>query len=55
VTSYEQAYGWKNAEVGKELARILYDKGIVMVSWIWQAAAWPRAASRWSIRTMPRA
>ncbi|MYM84942.1 C4-dicarboxylate ABC transporter [Duganella sp. FT50W] len=37
VTSYEQAYGWKNAEVGKELARILYDKGIVMVSWIWQA------------------
>ncbi len=36
VTSYEQAYGWKNAEVGKELARILYDKGIVMVSWIWQ-------------------
>jgi len=37
VTSYEQAYGWKNAEVGKELSRILYDKGIVMVSWIWQA------------------
>jgi TRAP-type C4-dicarboxylate transport system substrate-binding protein len=36
VTSYEQAYGWKNAEVGKELARILYDKGIVMVSGIWQ-------------------
>jgi TRAP-type C4-dicarboxylate transport system substrate-binding protein len=36
VTSYEQAYGWKNAEVGKELSRILYDKGIVMVSWIWQ-------------------
>ena len=36
VTSYEQAYGWKNAEVGKELARILYEKGIVMVSWIWQ-------------------
>jgi TRAP-type C4-dicarboxylate transport system substrate-binding protein len=36
VTSYDQAYGWKNAEVGKELARILYDKGIVMLSWIWQ-------------------
>jgi TRAP-type transport system periplasmic protein len=37
VTSYEQAYGWKTAEVGKELNRILYEKGIVLVSWIWQA------------------
>ncbi|WP_377704539.1 TRAP transporter substrate-binding protein DctP [Pseudoduganella sp. UC29_71] len=37
VTSYQQGYGWKNAEVGKELSRILYDKGIVVVSWIWQA------------------
>ncbi|RSZ61016.1 TRAP transporter substrate-binding protein DctP [Massilia atriviolacea] len=37
VTSYEQGYGWKNAEVGKELARILGEKGIVVLSWIWQA------------------
>ncbi|MCU6434492.1 TRAP transporter substrate-binding protein DctP [Undibacterium sp. Jales W-56] len=37
VTSYDQGYGWKNAEVGKELNRILLDKGIVVVSWIWQA------------------
>ncbi|RJF96212.1 TRAP transporter substrate-binding protein DctP [Noviherbaspirillum saxi] len=37
VTSYEQGYSWKNAEVGKELSRILLDKGIVVVSWIWQA------------------
>ena len=37
VTSYEQGYGWKKAEVGKELSRILLDKGIVVVSWIWQA------------------
>ena len=37
VTSYEQGYGWKNAEVGKELNRILLDKGIVVISWIWQA------------------
>lgn len=36
VTSYEQAYGWKNAEVGKLLAQILADKGIVVVTWIWQ-------------------
>jgi TRAP-type C4-dicarboxylate transport system substrate-binding protein len=37
VTSYEQGYGWKNKEVGKELSRILAEKGIVLVSWIWQA------------------
>lgn len=37
VTSYEQGYSWKNAEVGKELNRILLDKGIVVISWIWQA------------------
>jgi TRAP-type C4-dicarboxylate transport system substrate-binding protein len=36
VTSYEQAYSWKNAEVGKLLAQILADKGIVVVTWIWQ-------------------
>jgi TRAP-type C4-dicarboxylate transport system substrate-binding protein len=37
VTSYEQGARWKNAEVGKELARILAQKGIIIVSWIWQA------------------
>lgn len=37
VTSYQQGASWKNAEVGKELARILNEKGIVIVSWIWQA------------------
>jgi TRAP-type C4-dicarboxylate transport system substrate-binding protein len=37
VTSYEQAYGWKNQEVGKELTKLLWDKGVVLVSWIWQA------------------
>ncbi len=37
VTSYEQGYNWKNAEIGKELTRILYDKGVIIVSWIWQA------------------
>ncbi len=37
VTSYEQGYGWKNAEVGRELNKFLLDKGIVVVSWIWQA------------------
>jgi len=37
VTSYAQGYGWKNAEVGRELTRILADQGLVIVSWIWQA------------------
>lgn len=37
VTSYDQGYSWKNKEVGKELARLLGEKGIVVVSWIWQA------------------
>jgi TRAP-type C4-dicarboxylate transport system substrate-binding protein len=37
VTSYEQGYGWKNAEIGKELNKFLNEKGIVVVSWIWQA------------------
>ena len=37
VTSYEQGYGWKNAEVGRELNKLLLEKGIVVVSWIWQA------------------
>jgi TRAP-type C4-dicarboxylate transport system substrate-binding protein len=37
VTSYEQSAAWKNAAVGKELTRILAEKGVVMVSWIWQA------------------
>lgn len=37
VTSYAQGYGWKNAEVGKELSRILAEQGLVIISWIWQA------------------
>ena len=37
VPSYEQAAQWKNAEVGKMLTKLLEEKGIVMVSWIWQA------------------
>ena len=37
VTSYAQGYGWKDAEVGKELSRILAEQGLVVISWIWQA------------------
>ena len=37
VVSYEQAYGWKNKPVGIELDRLLKEKGVVLISWIWQA------------------
>jgi len=37
VVSYDQAYSWKTKPVGQELARLLEAKGIVLVSWIWQA------------------
>lgn len=37
VTSYKQGLAWKNADVGKQLSKVLADKGIMIVSWIWQA------------------
>ena len=37
VVSYEQAYSWKTKPVGIELNRLLSEKGIVLISWIWQA------------------
>jgi len=37
VPSYEAGARWKNAEVGKLLTKVLEDKGVVMVSWVWQA------------------
>lgn len=37
VTSYEQGAKWKNAPIGKALAKILEDKGVKFVSWVWQA------------------
>ena len=43
VTSYEQGYAWKTAEVGKALTELLAAKGIIIVTWVWQAGG---AASR---------
>ena len=37
VPSYEQGARWKSAEVGKLLAKMLDDKGVIIVSWVWQA------------------
>lgn len=45
MTSYDQGYSWKNAEVGKEPNRIQLDKGIVVISWIWQAGGMLAAAA----------
>jgi TRAP-type C4-dicarboxylate transport system substrate-binding protein len=43
VTSYEQGAAWKTAEIGKALTQLLAEKGIVILSWVWQAGG---AASR---------
>lgn len=37
ISSYEQGMRWKTAPIGKELDRILADKNIKIVTWIWQA------------------
>ena len=37
VPSYEQGAAWKTAEVGKLLTKVLDDKGVMIVSWVWQA------------------
>ena len=37
VPSYEVGAAWKTSEVGRLLAKMLDDKGILVLSWIWQA------------------
>ena len=37
VPSFEQGAAWKTADVGKQLAKVLDDKGVLIVSWVWQA------------------
>lgn len=43
VSGYDEAYGWKGKPIGAELTRMLSDKGIVIVAWLWLAGG---AASR---------
>jgi TRAP-type C4-dicarboxylate transport system substrate-binding protein len=43
VSSYDQGYAWKKAEIGKKMESLLADKGVIIVSWLWQAGG---AASR---------
>lgn len=37
VASYDQGLAWKKNPVGKALTDFLADKGIVMLTWVWQA------------------
>ncbi len=37
VTSYDQGLRWKSAPIGKEFEKILDDKGIKILTWVWQA------------------
>lgn len=37
VSSYKQGTAWKTSEVGKKFTSFLADKGVIIVSWVWQA------------------
>ena len=37
VTTYDQGLRWKNQPVGKALTDLLADKGVILLTWIWQA------------------
>ncbi|HQR12463.1 MAG TPA: TRAP transporter substrate-binding protein DctP [Casimicrobiaceae bacterium] len=37
VTSYDQGLRWKSAPIGKEFEKILDEKGIKILTWVWQA------------------
>src|SRR6202142_428745 len=37
VSTYDQGLRWKNQPVGKALTDFLADKGIIILTWVWQA------------------
>jgi TRAP-type C4-dicarboxylate transport system substrate-binding protein len=37
VTSYEQGFAWKKADIGRELTKLLEARGVKLITWIWQA------------------
>src|SRR5258707_4825730 len=37
ISSLDQAYAWKKAEIGKRLSALMADKGTIPVTWLWQA------------------
>ncbi len=50
VDNYEQAAKWKSAPIGKAFEKIVEDKGIKIISWVWQAGG---VASRSKPITVP--
>ena len=52
VSSYEQGAAWKTSPVGQKFGAFLAEKGVVILSWIWQAGGVrePRQADRQSGR-----
>jgi TRAP-type C4-dicarboxylate transport system substrate-binding protein len=37
VSSYKQGAAWKQAQVGQKFSAFLAEKGVIIVSWVWQA------------------
>ncbi|MBR0786382.1 TRAP transporter substrate-binding protein DctP [Bradyrhizobium iriomotense] len=37
VTGYDEGLGWKNKPIGQEFGKFLAAKGLVIITWIWQA------------------
>jgi TRAP-type C4-dicarboxylate transport system substrate-binding protein len=37
VTSYDQGLRWKDAPIGKEWSKLVEERGIKIVTWVWQA------------------
>ncbi|WP_063694565.1 TRAP transporter substrate-binding protein DctP [Bradyrhizobium stylosanthis] len=37
VTGYDEGLGWKNKPIGQEFSKFLAAKGLVIITWIWQA------------------
>ena len=39
VASYQQGLAWKKAPIGTEVTKLLEDRGVKILTWIWQAGA----------------
>src|SRR5258705_7486288 len=50
ISSLDQAYNWKKAEIGRRLTALMAEKGAIPVTWLWQAGG---SASRTPPIPMP--
>jgi TRAP-type transport system periplasmic protein len=39
VASYGQAANWRSAKIGEEFSALLAEKGVIILTWIWQSGA----------------